>query len=50
MNETGWDVYLYIGFTATLVVTLYGMAYHYYLGRGREKSERAKFKMMEDDD
>lgn len=48
--ETGWDVYAYFGFTIALVVALYGIGYHYYLGRGRKTSEDAKHSMMEDED
>jgi len=50
MNETGWDVYLYFGFTAAMVAVLYGIAWHYYMGQGRETSEDAKYSMMEEDD
>jgi cbb3-type cytochrome oxidase subunit 3 len=50
MDETGWDVYLYFGFTAAMVAVLYGTVYHYYFGHGRKTSEDAKYSMMEDDD
>jgi cbb3-type cytochrome oxidase subunit 3 len=48
--ETGWDVYAYFGFTVAMVAVLYGIGYHYYLGRGRTASEEAKYRMMDDDD
>jgi len=47
---TGWDVYAYFGFTVALVVVLYGLGYHYYLGQGRATSEDAKYDMMDDDE
>lgn len=48
--ETGWDVYAYFGFTAAMVAVLYGLAYHYYMGRGKARAEEAKYAMMDDDD
>jgi len=48
--ETGWDVYVYFGFTVALVAVLYGIGYHYYAGHGRKSSEDAKYAMMDDED